>query len=106
MLYLLGLNVVMVAGFHASKVIGVKLASLDVDAEGAPRSSSFGTPLMFGNNGRAPLFPVDREPYVMDHEELQAWNRKMDKRETELILMYHTFFYHSFYHQAREDADD
>ena len=105
-LYLVGLNLLMAAGFHASKKLGTAIAAADVTEDGTPRPSSCGTPVMFGNNGRAPLFPAEREPFHLDYEERQAWTRKMDKRQTELILKYHTFLYHSFYHEAREDADD
>ena len=100
------MNVVFACGFLTWRRIGYELVRLDKDETGGQRMTWWGTPRMFGNNGRAPIFPYIKPPYADDFEEVVQYRRKVDKRDTALVLEFHTVLYHSWYHPAREDADD
>ena len=76
------MNALFAGGFLACKRIGHYLVMADVDETGEPRSTSWGTPAMFGNNARAPLWPYQPAPYQDDIEESVLFARKANKRDT------------------------
>ena len=67
---------------------------------------SWGTPGMFGNTSRNPLYPFRPTPFHMDFEKVLEFNRGFDFEMHDIKMMYNTFKYHSFIHPQREDAQD
>ena len=69
------------------------------------RSASWKTPNFTGNNGRSPIYPYKKNPYIFDHEELVEKLRMDATLKNELLTEYKVVNFAGFVHPQREDSD-
>ena len=104
--HVVGINLFFWATYRTGLHFGRWLKNIDRLPNGDERPLNYRTPVMFGNSDRAPLFPWKPKPFPLDFEECFEYYRRHDHEYTETILLYKTFFLHSWFHPGREASDD